>query len=193
MFFIGDNVDAANYHLQGGVHSFANGLEILNVAALTGCGTINGSVLVDVGGSVVADCGRGTLTFTGVVTNNGAMAANNGSVLEFYGTMVNNGMIYLFNNATTNFHGAFVNNGTVVNYGLLNVGQLNKSGADIIVQIQSQSGYTYQLQITPSLDFSTWTNSGASQAGTGGVLTFSDFGGATNQPSRFYRVDVTPP
>ena len=45
---------------------------------LTGCGTINGSVLVDAGGTVLADCG-GTMSFSGSVTNNGAMTADNGT------------------------------------------------------------------------------------------------------------------
>ena len=191
-FVVGNGAVGARFHLLGGVHSFNDGLRARNTATLSGCGTINGTVVIDAGGTVLADCG-GTLTFTGIVTNNGAMAADNGSVLESYGTVVNNGAILLFNGGTTNFHGVFINNGTVLNGGNVNVGQVSKSGADIIVRIQSATGFTYQLQITPSLESPTWTNSGASQAGTGGMLTFTDSGGATNQPSRFYRVDVTAP
>ena len=60
-FVVGDGVAGANFHLLGGVHSFANGLRISNAATLTGCGTVNGNVTVDPGGTVFTDCG--TLTF----------------------------------------------------------------------------------------------------------------------------------
>ncbi|MGA2139353.1 MAG: M36 family metallopeptidase [Verrucomicrobiia bacterium] len=112
LFVVGDATNAATFQLNGGVHSFAGNLEIRNNAALTGCGTVTGNVAVDPGGNVAVDCG-GTLTFTGIVTNNGAMHPINGSVLEFYGTMVNNGTIDI-TAGTTNFHGIFVNNGTIV-------------------------------------------------------------------------------
>src|SRR5205823_1248468 len=79
-FIVGNGVKAATYHLLGGVHSFANGLRIRNASFLTGCGTINGAVVVDAGGTVLIDCG-GTMTFTGSITNNGTMRAINGSVL----------------------------------------------------------------------------------------------------------------
>ena len=110
-FAVGDALDAATFQLTAGVHSFANGLEIRNNASLTGCGTVNGNVVVDLGGTVQVDCG-GTLTFTGIVTNNGLMRAINGSTLKAYGLVVNNGTID-FTGGTTNFHGGFVNNGTV--------------------------------------------------------------------------------
>src|SRR5664280_360480 len=83
VFVVGDGTAAATFRLQGGIHSFANGLEISNNATLTGCGTISGSVLVDPGGQVTVDCG-GLLTFTGTITNNGTMRAINGSALEAY-------------------------------------------------------------------------------------------------------------
>jgi T5SS/PEP-CTERM-associated repeat protein/uncharacterized repeat protein (TIGR03803 family) len=108
---IGDAVDAATFQLNGGVHSFANGLEIRNNASLMGCGTINGNVVVDPGGTVLASCG-GTLTFTGIVTNNGTMQLVNGTVLEGYGLVVNNGLIDI-GGGTTNFHGGFINNGII--------------------------------------------------------------------------------
>ena len=97
--------------MLGGIHSFANGLEVLNSASLTGCGTVTGNVTVDSGGTVVVDCG-GTLTFTGIVTNNGTIWAVNGSVLEAYSNFVNNGLIDIAD-GTTNFHEGFINNGAV--------------------------------------------------------------------------------
>ena len=62
-FAFGDGVGAATYHLLGGVHSFADGLRIRNNGTLSGCGTINGSVQVDAGGTMISDCG-GTLSVT---------------------------------------------------------------------------------------------------------------------------------
>jgi T5SS/PEP-CTERM-associated repeat protein len=190
-FVVGDGAAVGTFHLLGGVHNFNNGLRIRNASFLTGCGTINGTVVVDPGGSVVADCG-GLLTFNGSVTNNGTMRAINGSVLESYGPVINNGTIDILNGGT-NFHAAFINYGTVLDAGSVKISQVSKSGQDFIVQIPSITGHTYQLQFTKSLSPPNWMNTGASQSGTGGILTFSDFGGATNSPARFYRVVVTAP
>jgi hypothetical protein len=64
---------------------------------------------------------------------------------------------------------------------------------DVNVQIPSLSGHTYQLQVTPSMTPTNWTNDGSSQAGNNATLTFTDSGGATNVPGRAYRIDVTAP
>jgi T5SS/PEP-CTERM-associated repeat protein len=190
VFAVGDGADAATFQLSGGVHSFFDNLEIRNNASLTGCGTVTGNVVVDPGGTVRADCG-GTLTFTGIVTNNGTMQAINGSVLEVYGTVVNNGLIDILD-GSTNFHGAFINNGTVLDASSVQISNIGISGNDVTIQIPSLLGHTYQLQISPTMESPTWTNCYASQAGTGGVLTFTDPGGAA-YTQRFYRVDVTAP
>jgi T5SS/PEP-CTERM-associated repeat protein len=189
-FVVGNGSSAATFHLLGGVHSFNNGLRVRNNAAVTGCGTINGVVVIDTGGTVLADCSP--FVFGQNVTNNGTLRAINGSVLEAYGTVVNSGTIDAIN-GFTNFHGAFINNGTVLDASSVKISQVRKSGQDFIVQIPSITGHTYQLQFSPSMMPTNWTNTGASQSGTGGVLTFTDFGGATNTPARFYRVDVTAP
>ncbi len=189
VFVVGDGTDAATFQLNGGIHSFANNLEIANNATLTGCGTINGDVTIDPGGTVVSDCG-GTLTFNGSVTNNGTMLAVNGSVLEAYGTVVNNGVINIIN-GSTNFLGGLVNNGEVLTEADVQISSATRSGNNIIIQIQSVTGAAYQLQVTPTLNPAAWANLGASQDGTGSVLTFTDTGGATNRPSRFYRLDIT--
>jgi hypothetical protein len=190
-FLIGNGSSAAVFNLLGGTHSFANNLEITNNGTLTGCGTINGSVTIDSGATVLANCG-GTLTFAVIVTNNGTMRANGGSVLESYGTVVNNGTIDIINGGKS-FHGTFVNNGTVLDASSVKVSQVSQSGQDFVVQVPSFTGHTYQLQYATSLTPANWTNTGASQPGTGGVLTFTDPGGATNAPSRFYQVDCTAP
>ncbi|HVM60466.1 MAG TPA: hypothetical protein VMV72_06310 [Verrucomicrobiae bacterium] len=188
-FVVGNGSSPATFATLGGTHSFANGLEIRNNASLTGCGTINGPVIVDAGGTAVATCGP--LVFTGITTNNGILRANGGSTLEAYSSLINNGTIDAIN-GSTNFHAGFVNHGTILTAANVAISQLNPSGQDFVVQIASLTGHTYQLQYATSLAPATWTNTGASQPGTGGVLTFTDPGGIAN-PQRFYRVLVTAP
>ncbi len=91
-FVVGDGTDAATFQLDGGVHSFANNLEISNNATLSGCGTVNGNVVLDPGGTVLADCG-GTLTLTGIVTNNGSIIATNGTTIDFLEPVAGTGTI----------------------------------------------------------------------------------------------------
>jgi len=196
-FVVGNAGSTATYHLLGGVHSFNNGLRIHNAATLSGCGTINGAVVVDAGGTVVADCG-GSLTFAGSVTNNGTMQAINGSVLEAYGTVVNNGLIDI-TGGTTNFHGTFLNNGSIVGGSapILQITGITRQSNDILVTWTTSAGTTNELQVTAggpggsynTNDFAaifTVTNT------TGTVTDYLDVGAATNSPSRFYRVRLVP-
>jgi hypothetical protein len=135
VFVVGDGTDAATFHLNGGVHSFANNLEITSNAFLTGCGTIEGNVTIDPGGTMLANCG-GTLTFTGSVTNNGTMQAVDGSVLQAYGQVVNNGVINAIN-GSTEFLGGLVNNGCVLTESDVQISSITRSGTNITVQIPS--------------------------------------------------------
>jgi T5SS/PEP-CTERM-associated repeat protein len=183
-FVVGNGTSSGSFHLLGGTHSFSDGLRIHANALLTGCGTVDGSVVIDPSGIVRSDCTN--LVFTGNVTNNGAMLAD-GAVLESSGTLVNNGTIYLFNGGTTNFHGTFINNGSVVNVGAPTISSISRVGNDIVLKLTSVPGLTYQLQSSPALP-SGWSDSGAAQTGTGGVLTFTDLGAATNASFLFYRV-----
>jgi hypothetical protein len=111
-------------------------------------------------------------------------------VLESSGTLVNNGTIYLFNGGTTNFHGTFVNNGSVVSVGTQINSSISHVGDDIFIKLTSIPGLMYQLQRTPSLQSPVWSDIGMTQSGTGGVLTFTDFGAATNASFRYYRVQL---
>jgi T5SS/PEP-CTERM-associated repeat protein len=54
-FVIGDGVRSAVYHMEGGVHEFANGLVISANATLSGCGTIIGTVINN--GAIATNCG----------------------------------------------------------------------------------------------------------------------------------------
>jgi hypothetical protein len=191
LFAVGDGTDSATYELFGGVHSFSKNLEIRNNGTLSGCGTVTGNVVVDPGGTVLANCG-GTLTFTGIVTNNGTMRAINGSVLEAYGTLVNNGTIDAIN-GSTNFHGAFINNGTVLTASSVQITSIARAGQNIVVLLPSVTNHTFQLQFSGSLTPPSWLDTGASQSGNNSILSFTDSGGATNLPTRFYRVECTSP
>ena len=184
---IGDGAATATLQLNGGTHTFVDGLAVLSNAVVTGCGTINGNVTIYPGGVVAASCG-GELTFTGIVTNNGDLQVVSGTTLEIYGTLVNNGILDLFDAGPTNFHGAFINNGTVRNGANIII-----SGNDVIIKYVSVGFFhNYQLQVTPSLKPASWVNTGTSQSSLsfGRLLTFTDVGGATNRPSRFYRFDL---
>ena len=186
-FLVGDAADSATYHLLGGVHSFANGIEVRSSAVLSGCGTVNGSVLVDAGGAVVADCG-GTLTFTGIVTNNGAWTALNGSVFESYGPMVNNGLINALN-GNTNFHAGFVNNGILLTSNSIpQIVSITADGSNIDVQFTTVAKLMYILEYTSDLVAGNWTPL-IGYTGQGGNVTLTDFN-ALLQPQRFYRVHM---
>jgi hypothetical protein len=124
-------------------------------------------------------------------------------VLQADGLVVNNGLI-ITTNGTAVFLGGLVNNGVVLTNGCslteadVQISSIALSNNPlisnlVIIQIPSVTCATYQLQVTPSLKPATWTNLGASQSGTGSPLTFTDSGGATNRPGRFYRIDITLP
>jgi fibronectin-binding autotransporter adhesin len=197
-FAVGAGVKAAMYHLLGGVHSFADGLEVSSNAVLSGCGTISGTVVVDPGGMVLADCG-GSLTFTGILTNNGTMKAINGSVLEGYSLVVNNGTIDI-TNGSTNFHGGFINNGTIITGASpapFQITGIVKQGSDIRITWQTPVGSTNALQATARTGNGSYStnNFAAIFTVTNAVTTvtnYLDVGGATNTPSRYYRVRLVP-
>jgi hypothetical protein len=184
-FVVGDGVDVATFHLLGGVHSFINGLEISCNSFLTGCGTINGNLLVDAGGKVQADCG-GTLTFTGTVTNNGLLWASNGSVLESYGPVVNNGVLDIIG-GNTNFHAGFVNNGIILTTNCIpQILSITAVGSSVEVEFTTAAVLTYVLEYTGDLAATNWTPL-VGFSGPGGNVTMTDFN-ALLQTQRFYRV-----
>jgi T5SS/PEP-CTERM-associated repeat protein len=218
-FTVGNGVGVAEFHLAGGVHSFAKGLRIRANAVLSGCGTINGAVIVDTGGTVLADCG-GTLTFTGMVMNNGTVKAVNGTTVDFLGPVVNNGLLDVIN-GNTNFHSTFINNGIFLDaagdwdgdgmsnlqeylagtdptnsLSVLRITAIAQEGDDMRVTWTMGNGKTNALQATAGDDGGGFTNTFADLfivTNTVGTATnYLDTGGATNAPSRFYRVRLVP-
>jgi len=189
-FVVGDGLDSATYHLLGGVHSFANDLRIRTNAFLIGCGTINGNVVVDAGGTVLADCG-GTLTFTGSITNNGVMKAVNGSTLESYGLVVNNGLINVLS-GKTNFHAGFINNGLVLDADSIpQIVLVRTIGQDVEIQFTTSAGATYIPEYRTNMASGSWIPlpSVVALGGTTGVVDH----GAALLPQKFYRVRLEVP
>ncbi len=64
------------------------------------------------------------------------------------------------------------------------------AGSDVVVRVPSVPTFNYRLQTSLTLQPPAWTNFGAAQSGTGGVLIFVEPGGATLGPNRFYRIGV---
>jgi hypothetical protein len=187
---VGDGLGSATYHLLGGVHSFNDGLRIANAATLSGCGTINGTVVVDVGGRVIADCG-GNLTFTGVITNNGIMKAVNGSTLESYGLVVNYGVINLLS-GHTNFHAGFINHGVVLNDSSIpQIVSIEAVGQDVEFWFTTGAGPTYILESRTDFSSGSWIPL-LGVVGVGGNIGVFDPGAAL-LPQKFYRVRLVVP
>jgi T5SS/PEP-CTERM-associated repeat protein len=145
-FVVGDGTNGAVFELAGGVHSFANGLTVSSNALLTGCGTIEGSVVVDPGGTVLANCG-GTLAFTGVVTNNGNITAVNNTSIDFYGPVVNNGVIDS-TAGNVQFFAGVQNNGEILPRSQITA--ISREGTNIFVTWTTVGGHSYVLQNTKS-------------------------------------------
>ena len=63
-FIVGDGVNPATYHMNGGVHEFVDGLIISANATLSGCGTIIGTVINN--GTIATNCTLTPPTITNV-------------------------------------------------------------------------------------------------------------------------------
>ena len=145
----------------------------------------------------MAECGD-ALTFTGIVTNNGIVHAENGSVLQSYGPVVNNGIIDLLD-GTTNFHSTFSNNGTVVNAAAFQIVSLTQEGSDMRVSWPSIGGRSYVVQVTAGDSGGGYTNNFTDLSPTivipgANLLTtnYLDVGATINTPARYYRVRLVP-
>jgi hypothetical protein len=162
---------------------------------VTGCGTIDGSVIVDPGGEALANCG-GSLTFTGIVINNGTLRASNGSVLEFYGPVVNNGLVDLSGGAAI-FHSLFINNGSIITAATpFRITSLAKQANNILITWLTSPGETNELQATAGGPGGSYSTNNFTPIFTvtntlGTVTNYLDIGGATNS-SRYYRVRLIP-
>ncbi len=161
-FADGDGVDAATYHLLGGVHSFANGLEVRNNGTLSGCGTINGFITVDPGGAVVADCG-GTLYLSGLVTNSGSIIATNGTTIDFYGPVVGTGTITHTDGNVQFFFPTITTSTSPISGGSASGGGVYSLGADVTVCASP----------SPCYSFVNWTDQNSNVVSTSACYLFT--------------------
>ncbi len=160
-FIVGDGTNTGNYVMQGGTHSFVNGLVISSNSVLSGCGTVMGSV-----------------------TNYGLIILTNGCDMDFSGPVVNDGSILALN-GTVYFNSTFINNGTFIQTpGIIG---LSFSGNDVVVQLNTVSNYLQDVQFRSNLTSGIWTTLTNGLLGTGNPMTFTDFGSRTNS-QRFYRL-----
>jgi T5SS/PEP-CTERM-associated repeat protein len=177
---VGDGVATANFHLLGGVHSFQNGLRIRTNAFLTGCGTVNGSVVIEAGAAVHANCTN--LVFNSTVTNNGAMVVD-GAVLESFGTLVNNGTVLLLDSSTANFHGTFINNGQLFNGDIRLAIERDGSGG-LFIHFTGAPDVTYRLQRSASVT-GPWADLATNTAPASGLIAYHETSPPPGQS--FYR------
>ncbi len=204
---------AGTYVMNGGYHSFSNGLLVAPNALLTGCGTVSG--LVTNQGTIAITC---PVTFSNAVINEAKMTISNGATVDFYGTVINNGIIdAVYGNV--NFYSTFNNNGIFLDAtgdadgdGLGNLKEViagtnptnNAStfrilsvaprNSDMLIAWQAGAGRTNVVQAVsdPGGSYSN-ISPNLILPGTGDVITnYLDAGAVTNGLSQFYRIQLVP-
>lgn len=150
VFPLGTGEQNVTLHLNGGVHTFMNGLEVTDHAVVNGCGVINGPVTIDVGGTIQCDSGC-AIIFNGPVTNNGTILPLDGTNVTFAGGLVNAGTVLTFSPpppspCLTITNGQIVNHADSSTYNITdgtNTVQFNWSSAS-----PGHSGYFYATYTT---------------------------------------------
>jgi autotransporter-associated beta strand protein len=192
-----------NNMLSNSANVTVQGNATLGVAGnlTTGMVTINagGTLIGGAGGRVNAAlinngavdlAAGGTFTFNGAVTNNGTMRLTGGTSLAANGAFINNGVLDLMTGAQT-LPANFTNHGVVLDLSVVKVSTVSVSNGAVQINLQSYAGHNYQLQWSATLSPPVWQNLGSAQAGTGGMLTFTD-SSALTAGLGFYRVVVAP-
>jgi hypothetical protein len=126
------------------------------------------------------------------------MHAENGSVIESYGPVINNGVIDIMD-GSTNFHSGFVNHGTVVDASYFRVTGITNQTGSVNLAWTTVGGRSYVVQTNApppngsyTNNFSDFTSTVAVPGQSLGTTNYLDLGGATNTPSRYYRVRLVP-
>jgi fibronectin-binding autotransporter adhesin len=88
-FMVGNGAAAAEYRMRGGIHSFANGLNVRTNSVLSGNGTVRGETVIN--GRTNLDGGK--TVFEGSVANNGVIEVKSGASVVFSKAVVNKGVI----------------------------------------------------------------------------------------------------
>jgi hypothetical protein len=129
----GSGIFSANYILQGGTHSFNDGLVVSSNSILSGCGTVNGAV-----------------------TNYGTIYLNNGCDMYFNGQVVNYGKIISAANATPHFTGGLVDNTATRSFPILTSdGGLGIAGGEFTFTVAWNTNQVVIVQM--SSDLQNWT------------------------------------
>jgi autotransporter-associated beta strand protein len=179
-------VNAGTLQLDG---SIAGNLTVQAGGRLIGNGTIEGNLTVASGG--VAEFTGGTFVVNGDITNNGLVILSNGA--RFTGTsssFVNNGTLDVITAGTFTPPPGFQNNGVVFESSAVRVASISRSGDNVTVRIESNTGHTYRLQYSPTLTGGSFENIGLAQTGSTG--TTLEFTHSSSAGSGFYRVTVNP-
>jgi hypothetical protein len=188
----GNGAVPATWNLLGGITSLGNGLQVSANVTVLGFGTITGAV---VNYGIIAPVG-GTLNFQDFVTNYGLIITNGAN---FLGGFVNHGM---FLDAAGDADGDGMNNLSEVLAGtnptnsasVFHIMAVTRAGNDVLVNWSTVGGKRYVVQVSTGAGAnysSTFTTLSPVIAvpGTGESSTnYLDAGGATNSPSRYYRV-----
>lgn len=213
-FRVGDGTSAATLYLNGGTHSFPNGLVISSNAVLAGCGTIIGSIVNH--GLISTNCG--TLSAPGITTPPQSQDVAQGSNFAF--TVTASGtppLFYQWRLAGTNLAGAIASAYTNTNAQPAEAGSYTvvitnsagaitsppavlqvftrmpmtfqaRSGITNILSFQSALGTSYTLQFKNLLTDTNWTDIPPSTNGTGNTILLRD--PTANRASRFYRLQL---
>jgi hypothetical protein len=212
-FVVGNGTAPATLHLNGGIHSFADGLVISHNASLTGCGIVIGSVINN--GTISTNC-SGTLIAPVIITPPQSQTAVLGGKVTF--SVVATGtqpLAYQWKAHGTNLPGATATALTRTNLQLADAGTYlvvvtNLAGftnsptitlqvlAGVVFSLQNRAsstntfsfssnpGSTYTLQYKNALSDTAWTDLLPSTNGTGNPILLRDTNAAG--PRRFYRI-----
>ena len=211
-FVLGDGTSPATLHLNGGTHSFANGLVISSNATLEGCGTILGSIINH--GTISTNCGGLPVAPSITTPAVGATAVMGGTVTFSVVVSGTQPLFFQWQHDNTNLAGASSSSLTLTNVQLSDAGLYavivtNAAGsitsAPVSLQVtagvtlafsgrtdttntfavQSAIGTTYTLEFKDSLTETNWTPL-PSITGTGSLLLLQD--PSATVPARFYRL-----
>jgi autotransporter-associated beta strand protein len=165
------------------------GATTVDAGVLEISGSLTGTTSLSIASGGVVYVAGGLLSVSGGITNNGIFKESGTSSIALTGTFVNDGVLDLIN-APSTLPPNFVNNGTVLYASNMLVQQVSVSGTTFNVGIESYLEHNYQLQRATSISNATWTNVGASQAGNGSTLEFTD--PSITGTQGFYRIMVSP-
>jgi autotransporter-associated beta strand protein len=113
-------------------------------------GSLSSSSSLTVASGAVFCLASGSLSVSGMVTNNGIFKISGTPSLALTGSFINNGVLDLINGAQT-LPVHFINNGTVLDASSVHVQHLAMSGSNFTLTVQGYAQHTYQLQRTASI------------------------------------------